>query len=57
MNASLISNGINMNFTDRNRLEGVLRTLQASGKAMQFADYIVEKKDGEIDGARMAANF
>lgn len=57
MNATLISNGINMNFADIGILRGVLKTLQASGRAMRLADYAVEKKDGEIDGATIASKF
>ncbi len=57
MNAILISNRINMNFTNLGIFNGVMKTLQASGRAMNFADYVIEKKDGEVDGAKMAGNF
>ncbi len=57
MNATLIANGINRRFSDADTLLGVLKTLVSTGKAMRLSDYAIEKKDGEVDGTKIAGQF
>ncbi len=38
-------------------LRGVIKTLVVTGRAMRLADYAIEKKDGEVDGAKIAGIF
>lgn len=57
MNATLISNGINRRFSDISILRGVLRSLMATGRAMQLPDYAIEKKDGEVDTGKIGGLF
>ncbi len=46
-----------MNFSNIDVLGGVMKTLLASGKVIDLPDYVVEKKDGEVDGTKMAGSF
>lgn len=46
-----------MRFVDSDILHGVLKTLQATGRAMRLADYAIEHKDGAVDGAKIAGQF
>ncbi len=57
MNATLIANGINRRFSDVGIFYGVLRTLVSTGRAVPVDQYVVEKKDGEVDGAKIAGKF
>ena len=57
MNATLIANRINRKFADMDILRGVIKTLVVTGRAMRLADYAIEKKDGEVDGAKIAGIF
>lgn len=57
MNATLIANGINMNISNLKIFWGVLKTLKASGRAMNLLDYAVEKKVGEVDAGSIGSNF
>lgn len=57
INATLISNGINMNLDNSDLLAGILRTLVGSGKAIQIQDYVDVAKEGQIDINRIEAHF
>ncbi len=57
MNVIMIANRINRNFKTKAMLCGVLRILSSSGRAMQFDEYIIERKDGEVDGTKIAGQF